>query len=96
MKKFLTENYYFRWVQINDDKSTEKYRERKEDSDDDEEQDIKPIIKSERLSPCEDLNKSQDSITVKPILGLNLFFNMEAGNVLPLAIKLVELSFFLC
>lgn len=65
-----------------------RYRERIVDSDD-EEQDIKPIIKTERLSPCEDLNKSQDGITVKPILGLNLFFNMEAGSVLPLAIKFV-------
>lgn len=67
----------------------ERYRERKDDSDDEE--DIKPIIKTERLSPCEqDANMSDESI--KTLTGLHLTFNLEAGSLLPLAIKLVILS----
>lgn len=84
--------YYliFRWVQVNSDKSTEKYREIRNDSDDDEDdEDIKPIIKSERLSPCElDTSLSQDNF-VKVLPGLHLTFNLEAGSLLPLAIKYV-------
>jgi suppressor of fused-like protein len=71
------------------EKSTEKYRERRDDSDDEENLDIKPTIKSERLSPCEqDVNMIEDN-GVKPLLGLHLTFNLEAGSLLPLAIKLV-------
>lgn len=75
------------------ERSTEKYRERREDSDEeneeDEDLDIKPSIKSERLSPCEqDANMSEDN-GIKILLGLHLTFNLEAGSLLPLAIKSV-------
>lgn len=67
------------------DRSTEKYRERRDDSD--EEEDVKPVIKSERLSPCEqDVNMADDS-GAKVLPGLHLTFNLEAGSLLPLAIK---------
>lgn len=87
------------------DKSTEKYRENKEDSDNEEEEkvdednddlidddvteDVKPIIiKAERLSPCEqDVNMSEDGNGSKALAGLHLTFNLEAGSLLPLAIK---------
>lgn len=81
--------YISRWVQVTGDKSTEKYREIKEDSDD---EDIKPIIKTERLSPCEqerDTTGFSDMNCVKVLPGLHLTFNLEAGSLLPLAIKLV-------
>ncbi|XP_011497622.1 PREDICTED: suppressor of fused homolog [Ceratosolen solmsi marchali] len=74
------------WVQMCGEKSTEKYRERRDDSDE-EELDIKPTIKSERLSPCDqDANIPEDN-GIKPLLGLHLTFNLEAGSLLPLAIK---------
>lgn len=86
----------FRWVQMGD-KSTQKYRERREESDEDDEEvepeeeiDIKPNIKSERLSPCEqDVNMSaeQDNNGIKTLMGLHLTFNLEAGSLMPLAIK---------
>ncbi|KAL2739870.1 suppressor of fused [Vespula maculifrons] len=74
------------WVQVTGDKSTEKYREIKEDSDD---EDIKPIIKTERLSPCEQERDTgfSDMNCVKVLPGLHLTFNLEAGSLLPLAIK---------
>lgn len=80
--------YISRWVQVTGDKSTEKYREIKEDSDD---EDIKPIIKTERLSPCEQERDTgfSDMNCVKVLPGLHLTFNLEAGSLLPLAIKLV-------
>ncbi|XP_003401432.1 suppressor of fused homolog [Bombus affinis] len=74
------------WVQVNSDKSTEKYRETKSESDE-EDEDIKPIIKSERLSPCEqDTNLPNESF-IKVLPGLHLTFNLEAGSLLSLAIK---------
>ncbi|XP_029161034.1 suppressor of fused homolog [Nylanderia fulva] len=78
------------WVQITNDKSAERYRERRNDSDDDddEEEDVKPIVKTERLSPCEqqDANVSDENC-IKVLSGLHLTFNLEAGSLLPLAIK---------
>lgn len=81
--------YLCRWVQITNDKSAERYRERRNDSDDDEE-DVKPIVKTERLSPCEqqDANISNENC-LRVLSGLHLTFNLEAGSLLPLAIKLV-------
>lgn len=73
------------WVQISGDKSTEKYRERKDDSDDEE--DIKPVIKSERLSPCEQDVSVAEENRIRVLPGLHLTFNSEAGSLLPLAIK---------
>lgn len=82
--------YLCRWVQITNDKSAERYRERRNDSDDDEEEDVKPIVKTERLSPCEqqDANISNENC-LRALSGLHLTFNLEAGSLLPLAIKLV-------
>lgn len=82
--------YLCRWVQITNDKSAERYRERRNDSDDDEEEDVKPIVKTERLSPCEqqDANVSNENC-IRVLSGLHLTFNLEAGSLLPLAIKLV-------
>jgi len=72
----------------------ERYREKRNDSDDDE--DVKPIVKTERLSPCEqqDANVSDEN-NIRALPGLHLTFNLEAGSLLPLAIKLVmiELKF---
>lgn len=69
----------------------ERYREKKEDSDDDE--DVKPIVKTERLSPCEqqDANVSDEN-SIRALSGLHLTFNLEAGSLLPLAIKLVMIK----
>lgn len=76
-----------RWVQITGDKSAERYRERRDDSDDDEgEKDVKPMVKTERLSPCE---QDADEGSIKILSGLHLTFNLEAGSLLPLAIRLV-------
>lgn len=76
----------YRWVQVNSDRSTEKYREKRNESDE-EDEDIKPVIKSERLSPCElELNLSHENF-IKILPGLHLTFNLEAGSLLPLAIK---------
>lgn len=81
-------------MQITNDRSTERYREKRDDSDDDE--DVKPIVKTERLSPCEqqDANVSDEN-SIRALPGLHLTFNLEAGSLLPLAIKLVmtELKF---
>lgn len=74
------------WVQMASDRSTERYRERRDESDD-EEEDIKPIIKSERLSPCEQDSNFSDETCLKVLPGLHLTFNLEAGSLLPLAIK---------
>ena len=75
------------------DKSTEKYRDRREASDDeenDDELDVKSYVKSERLSPFEqDVNMSDEN-SIKVLSGLHLTFNLEAGSLLPLAIKLVS------
>ncbi|XP_033214310.1 suppressor of fused homolog [Belonocnema kinseyi] len=72
------------WVQISGDKSTEKYRERREDSDD--EDGMKPAIKSERLSPSENANVVEENGD-RVLPGIHLTFNFEAGSLLPLAIK---------
>ncbi|XP_077263958.1 suppressor of fused [Temnothorax americanus] len=74
------------WVQITNDRSAERYREKRDDSDDDE--DVKPIVKTERLSPCEqqDANVSDEN-SIRALSGLHLTFNLEAGSLLPLAIK---------
>ncbi|XP_072765960.1 suppressor of fused homolog [Anoplolepis gracilipes] len=78
------------WVQISKDKSAERYRERRNDSDDDDddEEDVKPIVKTERFSPCEqqDANVSDENC-IRVLSGLHLTFNLEAGSLLPLAIK---------
>ncbi|XP_015592107.1 suppressor of fused homolog [Cephus cinctus] len=74
------------WVQISGEKSTEKYREKREESDD-EENDVKPFIKTERLSPCEQDSNFGDENHVRVLPGLHLTFNLEAGSLLPLAIK---------
>lgn len=74
------------WIQMTGDKSTERYRERRDESDD-EEEDIKPVIKSERLSPCEQDTSFSDETCLKILPGLHLTFNLEAGSLLPLAIK---------
>ncbi|XP_012283229.1 suppressor of fused homolog [Orussus abietinus] len=74
------------WVQMTTDKSTEKYREKKNDSDD-EDGDVKPLIKTERLSPCEQETSFTDENGVRTLPGLHLTFNLEAGSLLPLAIK---------
>lgn len=71
---------------MNSDKSTEKYREVRNESDE-EDEDIKPVIKSERLSPCEQDTSLQNENFVKVLPGLHLTFNLEAGSLLPLAIK---------
>lgn len=79
-----------RWVQITNDKSAERYRDRRNDSDDDEEVDVKPVVKTERLSPCEQQDASaSDENSIRTLSGLHLTFNLEAGSLLPLAIKLV-------
>ena len=81
-----------RWVQVNGEKSTERYREKREESDDEEENeelDVKPTIKSERLSPCESDITVPDETTVKTFPGLHVTFNLESGTILPLALKLV-------
>ncbi|XP_020281845.1 suppressor of fused homolog isoform X2 [Pseudomyrmex gracilis] len=79
------------WVQITNDRATEKYRERRDDSDDnddddddDDDEDVKPIVKTERLSPCEkqDVNVSDEN-SIKVLPGLHLTFNLEAGSLLP-------------
>lgn len=68
------------------DRSTEKYREPKNDSDD-EDDDVKPTIKTERLSPCENSTNFEDENGLKTLPGIHLTFNLEAGSLLPLAIK---------
>lgn len=74
-------------MQITSDKNAERYRERRNDSDDDEEEkDVKPMVKTERLSPCE---QDADEGSIKILSGLHLTFNLEAGSLLPLAIRLV-------
>ncbi|EFN84061.1 Suppressor of fused-like protein [Harpegnathos saltator] len=74
------------WVQITGDKNVERYRERRDDSDDDDEgeEDVKPMVKTERLSPCE---QDADEGSIKVLSGLHLTFNLEAGSLLPLAIR---------
>lgn len=72
-------------MQISGDKSRERYREIREDSDDEE--DVKPVVKAERLSPTENDGQSTDENGVKTLPGLHLTFNLEAGSLLPLAIK---------
>lgn len=81
----------YRWVQITNNRSAERYREKRDDSDDDE--DVKPIVKTERLSPCEqqDANVSDEN-SIRVLSGLHLTFNLEAGSLLPLAIKLVMIE----
>ncbi|XP_043270611.1 suppressor of fused homolog isoform X2 [Venturia canescens] len=89
------------WVQMASEASTDRYRERRDTASDDEDEDRerdekeeeveeklrKPQIKSERLSPCEsDVNFHADN-SVKSLPGLHLTFNLEAGTLLPLAIK---------
>jgi suppressor of fused-like protein len=81
-------------VQITNDRSAERYRERRNDSDDDDEEvDVKPVVKTERLSPCEqqDANASDEN-SIRALSGLHLTFNLEAGSLLPLAIKLVLIA----
>ncbi|KAJ8664546.1 hypothetical protein QAD02_006208 [Eretmocerus hayati] len=77
------------WVQMGGEKSTISYRDRRENSDDDEEEvDIKPKIKSERMSPCDqDDAMSEDEAGVRVFHGLHLHFNLEAGSLLPLALR---------
>lgn len=83
---------------MTNDKSTERYREKRDDSDEDEEEedeeeDVKPIVKTERLSPCEqqEANVTEET-SIRALPGLHLTFNLEAGLLLPLAIKLVTLE----
>jgi len=89
-----------RWVELTNEQNATNYREKKENSDDDdEEEDVKPIVKTERLSPsCEQSNSNGeeannvDETSIKTLFGLHLTFNLEAGSLLPLAIKLVTLE----
>lgn len=92
LKTALKADSRCRWVQITNDRSAERYRERRNDSDD-EEADVKPVVKTERLSPCEqqDANASDEN-SIKALSGLHLTFNLEAGSLLPLAIKLVLIA----
>lgn len=76
-------------MQITNDKSAERYRERRNDSDD-EEENVKPIVKTERLSPCEQKDTVSDENCIRVLSGLHLTFNLEAGSLLPLALKLVH------
>lgn len=72
------------------ERSTEKYREPNKndsDEDDDEDEDIKPTIKTERLSPCKNGPSFEDENGVRSLPGIHLTFNLEAGGLLPLAIK---------
>ncbi|XP_058795424.1 suppressor of fused homolog [Phymastichus coffea] len=58
------------------------YRESRDDSDEEPE----PGVKSERLSPsCE--RAAADEADLRVLRGLQLTFNLEAGSLLPLAIK---------
>lgn len=79
-----------------------KQHESDEDTEDDTKEppvECKPaVVKSERLSPtCEQrVNMSVDedatdpaSAAVKELQGLHITFNLEAGSLLPLAIKFV-------
>ncbi|EZA62527.1 Suppressor of fused-like protein [Ooceraea biroi] len=83
------------WVQITNDKSAERYREKRNDSDDEEDEedeeekeDVKPIVKTERLSPCEQQESNMvEETSIRFLSGLHLTFNLEAGSLLPLAIK---------
>lgn len=50
---------------------------------------MKPIVKTERLSPCEQKHTVSDENCIRVLSGLHLTFNLEAGSLLPLAIKLV-------
>lgn len=88
--KLLYDIFILRWMKLAADKSTERYRERKDDSD--EEEDVKPVIKFERDSPCEEEANAPEDNSVKVLEGLHLTFNLEAGSLLPLAIKFVVLE----
>lgn len=44
------------------------------------------MVKTERLSPCE---QEADESSIKILPGLHLTFNLEAGSLLPLAIRFV-------
>jgi suppressor of fused-like protein len=83
-----------RWVELTNDQNATNYREKKENSDDDDdEEDVKPIVKTERLSPCEHQEVNHvDETSIRILSGLHLTFNLEAGSLLPLAIKLVTLK----
>ncbi|XP_046626497.1 suppressor of fused homolog [Neodiprion virginianus] len=77
------------WVQMASDRSTEKYREPQNDSEDDDDdgEDVKPTIKTERLSPCENGGNFDEENGIRTLPGIHLTFNLEAGGLLPLAIK---------
>ncbi|XP_034948202.1 suppressor of fused homolog [Chelonus insularis] len=90
------------WVQMTNNISPEKYREKTKDVSDDEEDDVekeenddsiencppRTSIKSDKLSSDRtDPSILNDNFTAKPLTGLHLTFNLEAGSLLPLAIK---------
>ncbi|CAG5075898.1 Similar to Sufu: Suppressor of fused homolog (Mus musculus) [Cotesia congregata] len=82
------------WVQMENNISLESYREKRKDSDDEDDGDFinKFGIKTESMQD----DGSRDDVfnnyspTVKTLPGLHLSFNLEAGRILPLAIKLVS------
>lgn len=83
------------WVQMENNVSLESYREKKRDSDDEDDSDLinKFGIKTESMQ--DDGSRDGDlfnnySPTVKTLPGLHLSFNLEAGRILPLAVKLVS------
>lgn len=81
--------------------SGDAYRERKPESDDedgdnvrqnDAEGNLNPreVVKVEMHSPSDvqmDQPSMDDGFTLKPLNGLHLTFNLEAGSLLPLTIK---------
>lgn len=89
------------WVQMMNNESTGKYREKNKDNSDDDEDDEDNnedndhlinnfAVKAEKMQ--DDASRdadlfNNDNLTVKTLTGLHLTFNLEAGSLLPLAIK---------
>lgn len=88
-----------------EENSTEKYREKKDDSDEedkeekdkeeedngeeDKKEEDKKDTKSEKPLSCNLVENNPDDKQIKTLYGLHITFNLEAGSLLPLVIKLV-------
>lgn len=91
----MTNNNNEKYREKKNDDSDEEDNENNDEKDDIEEIESnlrdKNIIKCERNSPMDeqrdDNSSFDDSFTLKPLAGLHLTFNLEAGSLLPLAIK---------
>lgn len=76
-------------TQSGDEDDADEDRERDEKEDDVDDESEKAQIKSERLSPCENGVNSNADHSVRSLPGLHLTFNLEAGTLLPLALRFV-------